>query len=231
MYEKDGGVMFNKYGKIENLINESDYYEFFDKDDCNTWGKALDGKWAEEYKILQKRAERTKRYLLDCGWSVDFYAGNKFREMNEILRSEQESEWGYGYNVSLIRELYFQIIRAPQIGEKIVAYRYVCKEMIEEMISNNKKGKVYQEKGFLSTSLIKKACIANKMEYQSDFLLKIYIPENVYGVYVNLIAQRSEMELLLAPEYFLKMIKKPYWDEEAKAEVYEVELVSFDLEE
>lgn len=40
-------------------------------------------------------------------------------------------------------------------------------------------------------------------------LLIIFVPKDTIGVYVNVIAKRSEEEMLLAPNNYLEMIEYP----------------------
>ena len=82
-----------------------------------------------------------------------------------------------------------------------------------------------QEKGFLSTSMTK--TIAMHPEHLgSKYLLKIFVPKGAIGIYVNVIAQRDENELLLISGQYLGMIAYPYYDKTIRKTIFECKLLN-----
>ena len=56
-------------------------------------------------------------------------------------------------------------------------------------------------------------------------LLKIYVPKDTVGIYVNAITRRSEEEMLLFPNMFLALLSYPYKDYETGKIIFECGLV------
>ena len=115
---------------------------------------------------------------------------------------------------------------APRVPNNIVAYRLVCDDFIRSLIENNKKEMPTIEKGFISTSLVKSIVNSDEAYSYQENLLKIYVPKYTIGIYVNEITKRKkEQELLLFPNGYFRLIKKPY--NEGNKMVYECELFYF----
>ena len=58
-------------------------------------------------------------------------------------------------------------------------------------------------------------------------LLKIFVLQDTIGIYVNVIAKRSEEEVLLAPNNFLGMIEYHYYNKELGVNVLGCQLINF----
>lgn len=95
------------------------------------------------------------------------------------------------------------------------------------MIDHNKRGSVVQEKGFMSTSLLSSIVNVNEIYTNEVNILKLYVNKGSIGIYVNSITKRSEQELLLYPNSFLKLLKYPYYDERLNKIVWECEVFYF----
>ena len=211
-----------KYGEFINNINESDYREFKDVNDAKKWGENHYSKWAKEYK---KNMYVAKEVIGDsCFTSViEYYCGNKFREINQYLRFNRDTESKSGSEMAKI--LAIMLSMSPRVPDNIIAYRLVCDDFVEKIIENNKKGIPTVEKGFISTSLIKDIINIDEAYANHKNLLKIYIKKDTVGIYVNEIEKREEEELLLMPKGYFRLIKSPYNDGNKK--IYECELFYF----
>lgn len=79
----------------------------------------------------------------------------------------------------------------------------------------------------MSTSLLENIINDYNEECVEPMLLKIFVPQDTIGIQVNVIAKRSEEEVLLAPNKFLGMIEYPYYDKELGVDVLECQLINF----
>ena len=211
-----------KYGKFIKNINESDYLEFKEVNDAEEWGKNHYSKWSEEYK---RNMNIIKKVIIDsCVTSViECYCGYSYREINRYLRFNRDNE--YNLEREMATTLAIMLSMAPRVPENIVAYRLVCDDFVKKIIENNKSGIPTIEKGFISTSLLKEIIDSDEAYSGHNNLLKIYVPKNTIGIYVNGVAKRSEQELLLLPNGYFRLIKSPYID--GKKKVYECEILYF----
>lgn len=206
---------------MENRINKLNYTELKDDIEAKLWGSKYYSDWGNKYINNMKVANQfiNKSYITN---PIEYYCGEAYTWINPYLRYGGDKSDSKIYpEISDILTIILSM--APRVPEDIVAYRLVCDEFIEELIRNNKKEIPTQEKGFLSTSLTKN--IVNSNEYYSDHknLLKIYVKSKSIGIYVNSVTKRTENELLLAPNGYLKLINYPY-KENGKI-VYECDLI------
>jgi hypothetical protein len=217
----------NKYGELNWSIDSNQVYKSFENlHESTEWGKNHYQDWADNYKLVMKTAER----YTNCptvNSPIECYCGQSYREINNYLRNNKDSESKIYREVSDV--LVITLCSAPRIPENIVVYRMVCKEFIEELINNNKEQppSPTREKGFLSTSLFKN--IVDEEEYyaQDANLLKIYVDKNSIGVYVNSITYRSEEEILFLPDGYLALVNYPYRDKITNKIIYECKLITF----
>lgn len=85
----------------------------------------------------------------------------------------------------------------------------------------------YLERGFMSTSLLK----PNSRLGDDESLLKIYVDKGTVGAYVPTVAGRSEYELLLQNNLYIRLCNKPYFDEKINAYIYECKISANGIEE
>lgn len=69
---------------------------------------------------------------------------------------------------------------------------------------------------FNATSLLHDIANEGESYAHSNHILKIYIPKNTIGIYVNAITKRCEKEMLLLPNMYLALINYPYIDQDSK---------------
>lgn len=82
-----------------------------------------------------------------------------------------------------------------------------------------------QEKGFMSTSLIKDIVNENEAYAAEKNVLKIYVEQSTIGIYVNSVTRRSEEEMLLFPNMHLGLSDYPHKDIDSGKIVYECKLI------
>ena len=114
-------------------------------------------------------------------------------------------------------------MQAPRVNENIIVYRYVTTDVVSKLIDANKhnSNKYYLERGFMSTSLIKPKAEDIKIE---QCVLKIYVAKGTVGAYVNTVVFRSEYELLLQNNLYIRLCNKPYFDKEINTNIYECKI-------
>lgn len=194
-----------KYGTIEYTLREKENYLSFTSDEQATvWGYSHYNDWAEKYKSQTRQAEQT---LTGEYSMVEYYCGYLHKSMNGYLRGARcfpfEEQTSY-----MVRLLNLYLCQAPRIPNDIIVYRVVPDDFVNKLFQNNKDCVPTYERGFMSTSLLE--TIAENEEYASNkHLLKIYVPKNTIGLYVNPVTARKEQEILIAPNRQLAMIGYP----------------------
>lgn len=215
------------YGELNSTIEDkSKYKEFLTVEECRTWGEYYSN-WAKRYKEVMSLTEKIKtQHSLETS-TVECYCGYSYREINKLLRSESISDNKLYDKMADI--LIMALCSAPRIPEDIVVYRVIGKDFIEDMIRHNKLNRPtpIQEKGFMSTSLLKNIVNIYSEAVEEPNLLKIYVPKNTIGIYVNSITKRDEEEILIAPNNYLWLLEYPYYDEGSSIKIFECQLVTF----
>ena len=215
------------YGELNStIVDKSKYKEFLTVKECRKWGEYYSN-WAKRYKEVMSLTEKIKtQHSLETS-TVECYCGHSYREINKLLRSGSISDNKLYDKMADI--LIMTLCSAPRIPEDIVVYRVIDKSFIEDMIRHNKLSRPnpIQEKGFMSTSLLKNIVNTYSEAVGEPHLLKIYVPQNTIGIYVNSITKRDEEEILIAPNNYLWLIDYPYYDEGYSVKIFECQLVTF----
>ncbi|MBE6062577.1 MAG: hypothetical protein E7207_03260 [Clostridium butyricum] len=185
-------------------------------------GKKNYYEYAQQYKIIMESAKKViKAPCIDS--SIECYCGYNYEQINEYLRFDKKNDL-YIY-MEMADILAILLSMAPRIPENIVVYRLVCDEFINQLIANNRDGIPLLEKGFISTSLLKDIIKSEESYSRYKNLLKIYVKKGTIGIYVNEITTRAEEEILLYPNGYFKLLRKPYQYKDKN--VYECELFYF----
>lgn len=215
------------YGDLYSTIEDkSKYKKFSTLEECEKWGNYYSD-WAKRYKGIMSLFEKIKENHSLGSAPVECYCGYSYREVNEFLR------FGYHSDKKLYDKmadiLIMTLCSAPKIKDDIVVYRVVNDVFIKELIRNNKLPDSIptQEKGFMSTSLLKDIVNVYSDGGSGLYLLKIYVPKGTVGIYVNTVTKRDEEEILLAPNNYLRLIEYPYYDESYSIRIFECQLISF----
>lgn len=222
-------LMINKikYGKLQwSIDNKEKYKEFKNAEEAQVWGMTHYGHWAEQYKNTMKFARNAVKGSL-CTAPLECYCGYSYRQINQFMRNDADNE--YNTYRELADILSIVLCSAPRIPCNLVLYRLVNEEFIEKLIEANKENTPtpIQEKGFMSTSLLKDITNESEPYAAENNLLKIYVQEETIGVYVNAVTKRSEEEMLLFPNMYLGLSSYPYTDKENGRKVFECQLIKF----
>lgn len=215
------------YGKLcWSVDDKDDYLTFANSNDANLWGMKYYKNWAEQYKKIMYTSKAVVKGSL-CSVPVECYCGYSYRQINEFMRYEKDDEYCTYRELSDI--LAMVLAAAPRIPQNLVLYRVVSDEFIDTLIEKNRQEPPtpIQEKGFMSTSLIKSIANGNEPYANEKNLLKIFVPKDTIGVYVNAVTRRSEEEMLLFPNMYLALVSYPYHDEETGKRVFECQLIKF----
>lgn len=212
------------YGKIyRNINNEEEYLEFRNFTEAQKWGKEYYEFWAVQYNEVMRMTQNVVKdsYVTN---SIECYCGYTYRNINNFLR------YGIDNEIHTYRELAdvlsIVLCSAPRIPQNLVVYRMVDEEFIKMFVKANKKEVPIQEKGFMSTSLLKSIVNENEAFAEENNLLKIFVPKDTVGVYVNAITKRSEEEILLLQGMYLGLLSYPYKDIDTGKNIYECQLIT-----
>lgn len=189
-----------------------DYQSFtrFTYETAEAWGKKNYGNWLPKLQNQnyepQTPAEEFFRYYTQ---GAHRFFNNVARNYNIDTYDFSESFFNKKMFVNGIRE-----INAHPIPNDIVVYRYIPKQLVNDMLAwggskSLNSGTILIDKGFCSTTLSTDA-VKNR-EYANPryrFLFTIYVPKGTPSVYVDLISDMHEREMLFAPGIKLKIIKK-----------------------
>ncbi|MEG1981861.1 MAG: ADP-ribosyltransferase, partial [Clostridia bacterium] len=213
------------FGKIQwNIDEKNDYVEFCNAKEANEWGTNHYSSWAEKHNAVMESAKNIVKISL-CTDVVECYCGYSYVQINQFLREGKDTENNLYREMADI--LSMVLSSAPRIPRDIVVYRMVNDDFINMLITNNKKENPtpVQEKGFMSTSLLKNIASENESYATENNLLKIYVPKDTIGIYVNVITKRKEEEILLFPNMYLGLSYYPYKDHNTGTKIYECKLI------
>lgn len=155
--------------------------------------------------------------------SVLFYTGSMSGKWNRTLRRcppiesgdfEKYASSDYasdGEHIGKIKEVN-RFTRQHSVPEDIVVYRYTHRKSLKHLCSARilRKGMIFTEKGFCSTTLLKDALQKFSVQHECDCILKLYLPKGLPGVYASLDFPPSvlrEYEILLAPNTQFEILK------------------------
>lgn len=107
-------------------------------------------------------------------------------------------------------------INSHPISDDIVVYRYVTKPLISCMLEwggskSLKENAILIDKGFFSTTLSLEAVAEQPYAtLKNRSLFTVYVPKGTPAVYVDLVSDMNEQEMLFAPGIRLKVISKHF---------------------
>ena len=173
--------------------------------------------WYEKYKSYFPSDNDGDKDFLEA---LNMYTGSGNHIFNNHLRCNIQLDPFYQKNFTKM----FDKLPTYHIPDNIIVYRYISKGLLKNMspIYPPKRGMTIQDKGFMSTTLIKESMDNHR---QSDvslkILLKISVPAGTPGTYVgHLKNMLSEYEVILAPNTQLYIDHKiPFCDHYFKCTV------------
>lgn len=185
-------------------------FKRFTPETAEDWGRKNYGNWLPELQNQDYEprtpAEEFFRYYTQ-GVHIFF---------NKILRLYDINT--YDFNESYFsREMFdngVYEIQCHPIPNDIVVYRFIPKHLISNMLEwgnskSLKRNSILSDKGFFSTTLSTEA--VKDQDYASlreRSLFTFYVPKGIPCVYVDLISDMHEQEMLFAPGIRLKVIGK-----------------------
>lgn len=184
-----------------NYFGCKQYRCFNDSDDAKNWGRKYYKDFSVKYEEFNQQLEQLN-YIHNSSYCVEHFCGFGYKEMNRYLRNNTIDSVAKSYTEALT----FTILLAPPIPEDIIVYRLVCHEFVEELKRGNFP---VVEKGFLSTSMTTTITKLNEHYADYDDMLQIYVPKGLRGLYVDEITTRQENEVIIIPNTYIRLIKKP----------------------
>lgn len=159
--------------------------------------------WIELFYNRNKLAEE------ELDWIYQ-YGGGEYKLYNKFLRGQisldEESKGELNNFINKFSEY--------KIEENIIVYRYMKYSNFKYLLKKNKSNaKIYNEKGFISTTLIPGNESLKKLISDNSYncLLKIKVPKGTIGIPIKYMKKYSllkEYEVLLCPEVKLKVDRK-----------------------
>lgn len=183
-------------------------YKSFSDEEATEWGKKYFSDWLPKLQYQEYNPETpSEKFFRWYTQGLDY-------SFNRILRYLGIDK--YDYNNSLFsKEMFYDSIaeiNKRSLCENIVVYRYVSKYILSKMkkwsnVLIIKKNVILTDKGYFSTTL----CLDSVKDrpyatLKQHTLFKIYVPKGTPCVYVDLVADMGENELLFAPNIRLKVI-------------------------
>jgi hypothetical protein len=201
----------------EIVFEGQNYKEFQTSEEADAWA------W-KNYADILTPGEENVEYM-----SVFYYTGSMSRKWNSVLRRHPSIESGDfeksagrefcsdGEQIRRIKEVN-AVLRRHYIPENIVVYRYTHAKVMKHLCAQSgiKKGTIFADKGFFSTTLIKELLGNFASKHECDCLLKIYLPNGLQGAYValkNPLTRLNEQEILLPPNTKFEIVKihRAFW--------------------
>lgn len=183
-------------------------YKIFNDEEAIEWGKKYYGDWLPKLQN-QKYDPKTP-----CEKFFRYYTQGIDYVFNNILRYSSVDEYDFddsGFSKEMFYESFAEI-NEHRLIDNIVVYRYVYKDLLSVMkkwsnVSFIRKNKILTDRGYFSTTLcldsVRKRSYATLKKHT---LFKIYVPRGAACVYVDLVADMGENELLFAPNIRLRII-------------------------
>lgn len=189
-----------------------DYKSFkrFTPETAEVWGRKNYGNWLPELQNQnyepQAPAEKFFRR----------YTQGVHNFFNNITRNHDIDTYNFN-GTGFTREMFddsVNEINCNLIPDDIVVYRYIPKTLIKKMLEwgnskSLKRNSILSDKGFFSTTLSTEAV---KNRHYADLaqrnLFTVFVPKGTPSVYVDLVSDMHEQEMLFAPGIRLKVIRK-----------------------
>lgn len=190
------------------LFNKDTFREFQNKEEAAEWGKAHYSDWLpklqnQDYEP-QTPAEKFFRY----------YTQGIHYIYNRTLRSSNIDKYDFE-DSCVTKEMFIDgvaEISKRTLCENIITYRYVATDILRGMkkwsnVKIIRKGSVLTDRGFFSTTLsLDSVTDRDYAKLKGHSLFYIYVPKNTPCVYVDLISDMNENEILFAPNIKLKVL-------------------------
>lgn len=197
-------------------------FKRFTPETAEAWGRKNYGSWLPKLQSQsyepQTPAEKFFRYYTQGAHTI----------FNKITRCDSIDSYDYSddfFTKAMLDNGIDEINHHP-VPDNIVVFRYIPKHLIKRMLEwgnskSLKRGSVLVDKGFFSTTLSTDA-VSNRdyANVRERPLFTIYVPKGTPCVYVDLISDMHEQEMLFAPGVRLKVIGKHVFGKIVECFVY-----------
>ena len=191
---------------------DNDYKSFkrFTPKTAEVWGRKNYGDWLPELQNQdyepQTPAEEFFRY----------YTQGVHNFFNKISRFDDINTYDFSES-NFTKDMFDNgvcEIKSHPVPNDIVVYRFIPKNLVGHMLEwgnskSLKRNSILIDKGFFSTTLSLDA-VNNQFfaNLRGRSLFTIYVPKGTPCVYVDLVSDMHEQEMLFAPGIRLKVIRK-----------------------
>lgn len=193
-------------------------YKRFTLEEASDWGRKNYENWLPELQNQdyspQTPAEEFFRH----------YTQGAHMFFNNLARHDEIDT--YNFSDSIFKKEMFDDsiheINSHPIPDDIVVYRYIPKPLISCMLElcgskSLKKYSILIDKGFFSTTLSLEAVAERSNDnLKTSSLFTVYIPKGTPAVYVDLVSDMNEREILFALGIRIKVISKHFWGKAAE---------------
>ena len=176
-------------------------YRDFTNEEATEWGKKNFGNWLIEMQDQNiKPSKPVERFFRSYTQGIDYTYNDPLRFGNKPKKFIRNS-------ISLATN---EIISHP-CSQNIIVYRYVNKFVFTKMKEWNnihviRKSNMIYDKAFLSTTLTPSTVQGHSYAQNYHRLLKIYVPKGTPCVYVDLISDMHENEVIFCPHTMLEVL-------------------------
>lgn len=194
-------------------FNKETYREFTNKYKASEWGKEHYNDWLPDLQDQsyspQTSAEKFFRYYTQ---GIDYV-------YNRILRYSSIDKYNYE-DSSVTKEMFIDgiaEINKQSLCEDIIVHRYVDMDILKDMkkwsnVKLIKRNSILTDKGFFSTTLSLDSVKGHDYAtLKHHSLFYIYVSKGTHCVYVDLIADMKENEMIFAPNIKLKVLGSYYF--------------------
>lgn len=182
-------------------------YKSFSDSEASEWGKENFGNW------LINMQDQKLNPITPVEQFFRFYTQGIHYVYNRILRSETDIDKNCKSSVASQASILLAIkeIQKHPCTNDIIVYRYIDKSLLNEMkkwcnIHFVKKNQIIFDKAFLSTTFTPEVVLDRGYAQNYKKILKIYVPKGTPCVYVDLISDMHENEVIFCPNTKLQVI-------------------------
>jgi len=198
--------------KIDNdNFTPNGYTYFKNESEIKHWGQA----YSEYFK--EKKEEYSASFCdinseLTPYAVYEWYSGYYYLKINSHLRGSKRNSYPQ-HIIKRIKVLKNEISRFD-LKENLVVVRRISNDFLKDYLLKGKrlkKGLVFSDEAFISTSLDLSYRKNNESDYEpvnNEILMIIKIPKGVNAIYLEQISKREEYELLLESNLSMLVEKK-----------------------
>lgn len=197
---------------VTKTNSNNNKYKRFSLEEASDWGRKNYGNWLPELQnqdySSQTPAEEFFRY----------YTQGVHMFFNNLARRDEID--AFDFSDSIFKKEMFDDsvheINSHPVPDDMVVYRYVPKPLTSCMLEwggskSLKKNAILIDKGFFSTTLSLEAVAEQPYAtLKNRSLFTVYVPKGTPAVYVDLVSDMNEQEMLFAPGIRLKVICKHF---------------------